>query len=280
MTPGEADLPDLTDRATIRRLPERHGIETLSARYVRHSFKPHAHDEYLFGVIDAGIHAVWCRGEMNRVPAGSLVTMRPGDVHHGGSGSEHGWHQRMIYITEAGMRDILSDIADRPLPAMLDFGAAFHAKSDLARRFAELHEALHGSPMALAREVALDRLMAAVLRELVPGVVPDAARRPEGRITAAVDYLEARVDENVTLDELCAVAGLRRRQTIAAFRRATGLPPHAWHIQKKIERVKHRLRAGMSATEAAAETGFADQSHMARHFAAMVGVTPGAYARG
>lgn len=36
----------------------------------------------------------------------------------------------------------------------------------------------------------------------------------------------------------------------------------------------------MAAAIAAAETGFADQSHMGRHFAAITGTTPAAYARG
>lgn len=268
------------DQASIRRLADFYGVETLTARYVRQSFKPHAHDEYVVGVIESGIHAVWCRGTMNLVPAGTVVTMRPGDVHHGGAGDGSGWHQRMLYISEAGIRAILSDIADREITAPLDFVAAFHRRPALAGRFAALHAVLHGATEALARDVALDSLMRNVLYELGRERVSEERARPDGRILDAIDYLRARADEDVTLDELCAISGLRRRQTIAAFRRHMGLPPHTWHIQQKIERVKGLLHDGMSATQAAAETGFADQSHMARHFAAIVGMTPGAYARG
>lgn len=268
------------DRASVRHRPELHGIETLSAHYLRQSFKPHAHDEYMFGVIDGGVHDVWCRGEMNRVPAGTVVTMRPGDVHHGGAGGPGGWHQRMLYVSEAGMRAILADLADHDYAGPLDFRAAFHPRPELARQVSALHRVLHGAAEPLARDVALDSLMRALLGTLVPATVPEPRHAPDGRIRDAIDYLRARIDAEVTLDELCAVAGLRRRQTIAAFRRHTGLPPHAWHIQQKIARVRGLLRAGMSATEAAAETGFADQSHMARHFRAIVGVTPGSYARG
>lgn len=274
----QADQHGAADRATIRRLPDLYGIETLSARYLRQNFKPHAHDEYLLGVIDGGVHAVWCRGEMNRVPEGSIVTMRPGDIHHGGAGSDAGWGQRMIYIPEAGMRALLSDIADGNMAETLDFNAAFHARPGLARQFATLHEVLHASPQVLARDVALDALLGALLRELAPDIKQPSAG-PEGRIADAVEYLGTRIEENVSLEQLCTVTGLRRRQTIAAFRRATGLPPHAWHLQKKIERVKLLLREGMPPAEAAAVTGFADQSHMGRHFAAIVGVTPMVYAR-
>lgn len=263
----------------MRRLPELYGIETLAARYLRQSFKPHAHDDYLLGVIDGGVHAVWCRGEMNRVPQGSVVTMRPGDVHHGGAGSETGWRQRMIYVPEAGMRALLSDILDREPRGTLDFRAAFHRRPELARQIATLHGVLHDASQPLARDVALDTLLGALLRHLMPQATQPTTG-PTGRIADALDYLNSRLDDNVTLAELCAVTGLRRRQTIAAFHRATGLPPHAWHLQRRIERVKHLLRDGMPPALAAAETGFADQSHMGRHFAAIVGVTPAVYARG
>lgn len=265
------------DRASLRRLPGLHGIETLSAHYRRQAFKPHAHDDYLLGVIEDGVHAVWCRGVMNRVPQGSVVTMRPGDVHHGGADGAAGWRQRMLYIPEAGMRALLADITDRAPRGTLDFDAAFHARPALARRVAGLHEVLHAAPqaLALARDVALDALLGVLLRDLVPTLA-----QSDGRIADALDYLDSRVGEDVTLEALCAVTGLRRRQSIAAFRRATGLPPHAWHLQRKIARVKRLLREGMTPAAAAAETGFADQSHMGRHFVATVGVTPAVYARG
>ena len=44
--------------------------------------------------------------------------------------------------------------------------------------------------------------------------------------------------------------------------------------------VKRLLRAGMTSAEAAAQAGFADQSHMGRHFRAIVGITPAAFAKG
>ncbi|MDN5567319.1 MAG: AraC family transcriptional regulator [Paracoccus sp. (in: a-proteobacteria)] len=263
----------------LRSRPDLYGIETLSACYLKQRFKPHAHNEYLFGVIDGGVHAVWCRGGMNHVPRGSVVTMRPGDIHHGGAGSEVGWRQRMIYIPEAGIRALVEDITGQAPTGTLDFGAAFHARPDLARRFAVLHEALHASVQRLSREVALDTLIGALLRELAPRL-SDPGQQGNGRIADGIDYLDSCAEEDVSLEDLCKVTGLGRRQTIEAFRRATGLPPHAWHLQRKILLVKRLLRAGMPPAEAAAQAGFADQSHMGRHFRAIVGITPAAFTKG
>lgn len=266
------------DQVTIRSRPDLYGIETLSAHYLKQSFKPHAHDEYLFGVIDGGVHAVWCRGEMHQVPRGSVVTMRPGDIHHGGAGSEAGWRQRMLYIPEPGMRALVEDLTGHAPTGTLDFGAAFHARPDLARRFALLHEALHASDQRLARDVALDALLEALMRELAPQSV-SPVQAADARIADAIEFLDAQVEEDVSLDDLCQITGLRRRQTIDAFRRTTGLPPHAWHLQRKVLRVKRLLREGQTPAEAAAQTGFADQSHMGRHFRAIVGVTPSTFAK-
>lgn len=275
----ETELHSRSEEVTLRSQPELYGIETLSARYRTQTFKPHAHDEYLFGVIDGGVHAVWCRGESHRVPSGSVVTMRPGDIHHGGAGSALGWRQRMLYIPEAGMRALLEDRTGRTPNGTLDFGAAFHARPDLAQKVSALHETLHSGRQRLARDVALEALLTALLCELAPQhSTPE--RQRQGRIAAAIDYLDSQVEEDVSLEELCQLTGLRRRQTIDAFRRATGLPPHAWHLQRKILLVKRLLRTGLSPAEAAAQAGFADQSHMGRHFRAIVGITPAAFAKG
>ncbi|WP_245155764.1 helix-turn-helix domain-containing protein [Paracoccus ravus] len=138
---------------------------------------------------------------------------------------------------------------------------------------------LHASRHRLARQVALDAVLSALLRELAPQhSAPE--RQCHGRIADAVDYLDSHVEEDVSLDELCRVTGLRRRQTIEAFRRVTGLPPPPGNLQRKVRLVKRLLRAGQSLAEAAAQAGFADQSHKGRHFRAIVGITPAPFAKG
>jgi AraC-like DNA-binding protein len=43
--------------------------------------------------------------------------------------------------------------------------------------------------------------------------------------------------------------------------------------------VRAEIAAGLPLAEAAAAGGFADQSHMTRHFKARFGITPGRYTR-
>lgn len=275
----DAEKEKSRDWVSIRRPFAKAGVETMTARYVQQSFKPHAHDEFVIGIIESGAHSVWCRGIHHEVPSGTVVTMHPGDVHYGNAAIAEGWKQRMIYISESEIRNFICDIAGGDNFLLPDFKQTFHNRSDLANSFAQFHEVLHNSTLALARDVALDSIMRVTIDALSPNFVKvEGANQPSGRIADAVEFLHSRIEDDVTLDELCDVVGLRRRQTIEAFKRWTGLPPHAYHVIQKVKAVKAMLRNGLSATEAAARAGFADQSHMTRHFVGVVGMTPGAYA--
>ena len=58
------------------------------------------------------------------------------------------------------------------------------------------------------------------------------------------------------------------------------MPPHAFQTQVRVARAKALLLRGWPISQAAAHTGFADQSHLTRHFKRLVGVTPGQYRQG
>jgi AraC-like DNA-binding protein len=81
----------------------------------------------------------------------------------------------------------------------------------------------------------------------------------------------------IDLDTLAQRAGLGKFQALRAFKRRYGLPPHAYQLCVRVKRVCHLLQAGATPAEAAADCGFADQSHMNRHFKRIVGVTPRQY---
>jgi AraC-like DNA-binding protein len=66
---------------------------------------------------------------------------------------------------------------------------------------------------------------------------------------------------------------------IRLFRERTGLPPHAFQVAHRVRRARRLLEAGAPIAAAAAEAGFADQSHLHRHFRRSLGLTPRQYQR-
>jgi AraC-like DNA-binding protein len=80
------------------------------------------------------------------------------------------------------------------------------------------------------------------------------------------------------LYEIAKACGLSVSHFSRAFRRSTGLAPHAWLLQARVEAAKAMLRGrGSSLSMVALACGFADQSHFTRAFTRRVGLSPGAW---
>jgi len=121
---------------------------------------------------------------------------------------------------------------------------------------------------------ALERLVA---RHAAPTGASCKLARNEARMQQVRDLLAARIAENVSLDDLAQAADVSRFHLIRLFRRRYGVTPFAYQRNLRVERVRDALRYGEPLAEAAAELGFADQSHLGRVFRAVMGATPGQY---
>jgi AraC-like DNA-binding protein len=104
----------------------------------------------------------------------------------------------------------------------------------------------------------------------------------EPRIVGVVrEVLEdsyAKTDET-SLHVLAQRTGVTPFHVIRAFREATGLAPHQYLIQVRVERARQFLADGAVPSIVAAMTGFVDQSHLTYHFKKHLGITPGNYRR-
>lgn len=103
--------------------------------------------------------------------------------------------------------------------------------------------------------------------------------RAKRAVRLAADHLRQRLQETVTLDELVAVSGLSRFHLLRSFAGEMGLPPHAYQIRLRIDHAMRLLREGSSPSVVAHLLGFADQSHLTRHFRRIMRTTPGEYLR-
>src|SRR5262245_40842681 len=105
-------------------------------------------------------------------------------------------------------------------------------------------------------------------------------RRPDKRLSdrrlrQVLEYIEVNLAENISLDDLASVVGLSVSHFNALFREAVGISPHQYLIRRRFERAKNLLGEGkLSISQIASETGFAHQSHLARHMHRVLGVSP------
>lgn len=118
-----------------------------------------------------------------------------------------------------------------------------------------------------------------LLREfhLLPSRKPAAAAPPVA-VLRAVELMRGRLADSLSLEEIANAAGLSPFHFSRQFKAATGHPPHEYLIRLRVDRAQEIMRTSgrrWSMAAVARECGFSDQSHLARHFKRVLGVTPG-----
>lgn len=111
--------------------------------------------------------------------------------------------------------------------------------------------------------------------------------RPESHRGGLASWQEHRVKElihetkkDLSLNRLANECGLSVRHFIRAFRQSTGVTPHRFLLQDRVERALTLLpQRDLSLGDIALACGFADQSHFTRVFTSVVGTSPGAWRR-
>jgi AraC-like DNA-binding protein len=136
---------------------------------------------------------------------------------------------------------------------------------------AQLSRPVHSVESATTIRAVLERLTSLDVVVPVPG--PQATSLSRMR-----DHLRDNPSDLVTIADLADLAGLTESHLIRSFHREFGLPPHAYHLRRRLAAASELLASGLSVSTVAYECGFADQSHLSRKFKEVYGLTPAAWA--
>lgn len=242
-------------------------------------YSRHWHATFGLGLLEYGAQSSASgRGPVDAY-AGDLITTNPGEVHDGRplGGAARRW--RMVHLDPAAMASMTGPPGGLGAPGM-ELTRPVISDPRLRRALRRLLAHLQGeggSPAeadGLVREESLVRVCALLLER-------HSTRAPEPE--AGVDLARVRerlADELLhppSLSDMAAMVGLSKYQVLRRFERAYGLSPHAWLQSRRVERVRALIQQGVTLAEAAACSGFADQSHMSRLFMRQLGFTPGAW---
>lgn len=271
--------PRIQEKTTFWRDPAFNDLELLQATDVTHSFAPHTHEGYAIGVIDSGAERFKYRHGTHIAPQGSVVVINPGEVHTGAAAIEQGWSYRMLYPDVPLLQRAASPDQEHTL-AIPFFSAPVIHDPMLATMLTQLHTTLASSTSALERESRLTWTFAhLIMRHADSRFIELPTRSGRMLVQQVQRYLEEHTTENVSLDQLAALVQLSPFHLLRIFREFVGLPPHSYLTQLRVTQARRLIAASVPLAEVAGAVGFSGQSHLTRHFKAMIGITPGQYAR-
>lgn len=247
------------------------GVELFHADFSGQQFGRHSHDAFAIGAILQGVGGYLCRGARHALPAGTLSLMNPEEPHTGHAESQRLVY-RMLYVEEVRLPVLLGR---KRLPGgfrELNPTDDGRVAAGLARLAAEFER---GDALVLEAEL-LEVLERVFVRH---GGLPEAAPAPrDGSTTARLrEYLEAHYAESVSLEQLAGLVHRHPRHLIEAFRRAYGVPPHTYLLQRRVREAKRLLLGGQAPLDVALALGFYDQAHFSGTFKRFTGVSPGRF---
>lgn len=98
------------------------------------------------------------------------------------------------------------------------------------------------------------------------------------RLRRVLDFIEAHLGEDISLGDLAAEACLSPFHFSRLFADATGMSPHRYVIERRIQAAQKMLAGKQSSlAEIALRAGFGSQANFTRSFRKLTGFTPGQY---
>ena len=254
-----------------------------------YAFHGESHDFWELLYVDSGSVRVTA-GELRReLRQGQLIFHAPGEFH---ALAAAGAPPDLIVVS-FGCR---SAEMERFRSLVTDAGAAERAL--LARIVAEASAAFAGplgdpASRGLLRAAdapfGAEQLAAAALEELLIRLLRRAgghekAARPGGEaddgFVRTAEYLERRVGESLTLEQICRDNFIGRSQLQKLFHEHTGGGVMDYFGRLKISAARRMIRSGRyNFTEVAARCGYQSVHYFSRRFRQLTGMSPSEYAR-
>jgi AraC-like DNA-binding protein len=252
-------------------------VESRRACQSRACYQPHHHPTFSIGAVDAG-HSVFtgaANGPVELRP-GTLVFVPAERVHACNPAPDTAWSYQMLHLDADWLRTVRQE--DDRTKAIDDEPVRIVSAPVIYARFSQLNALLFSEASLHDKETALIEFVGDCDTEQGLRIeAPTVPSRLAGQIRPALDAMRAAPAAGIALNELARLAGMSRYQLIRAFRAVTGMTPHAWQLNLRINLARERMRRGDSLSCVAQHLGFADQAHFQRVFKAHTGVTPGRF---
>jgi AraC-like DNA-binding protein len=240
-------------------------------------YAPHCHETFSIGAITAGASTYFNGDAQERIARGTLVLINPQTVHACNPIDGRPWSYLMFYVDAGWLGALQHELGVSSDDSFIPYAPIQSSDPELFNGLTQLYATLL-DPQAdtLHKQSAAVEYFTLLQQTLAPAPV-ESRPEPLQQLRRAADYIAEYCTEALRLEDICQAAELSPSYLIRTFKQHYGMTPHAYLLNRRIQRSQHWLRQGLDLAEVALAAGFADQAHFQRTFKRQLAATPGQY---
>ena len=251
--------------------------ERIEACFSGLAYAPHSHDTYTLAITTLGVQSFNYRGELRHSLPGEVVILHPDETHDGRAGTDTPFAYRAITINPVDVQNVLQGVS---LPFMEGGVTRQPQFIQIAKRllseFNHPLETLEHQDLIFAFAISLQQVTTNSIKHTPANYF--ALKRVREYIDDVMT-IDSSMPIDITLDELAAISHYSKWQVTRDFRSLYGTTPYRYVTLKRLQKAKALIERGLPLAQVALSSGFADQSHLTRHFKKCFGTTPKVWAK-
>lgn len=256
-------------------LPE---IKILNSSIYDFKYIKHSHDDYAIGVTTSGHQSFFCAGSYYKVPKGGIILINPEEPHDGYSEVKTGYSYYMIYIPRRFFLDMLKQIYNKTIRDFT-FKQTVVFDNVLKNNLLSVINVANTKENTSfpISELFIEMIEALFNRNSDNSFDEISNLKRDSLITKATNFIDATIEEQLTLDDICNELNISKYHFIRMFKKQVGMTPYQYMLDSKIKLACKDLELGVDILNIVEKYGFYDLSHFHKRFKGVFGLTPFEY---
>src|SRR5258708_1193338 len=240
------------------------GLSLLRADFTTHEYPPHTHEALVVAVTEQGGSMIKSRGQVEQAHAATLFAFNPAEPHAGWMGRSERWRYRSLYLTQAAFDQVAHGLGIEQVPY---FTRNVFLDPDLIDGFLAMHRAIEqGRDVFQERELLIGTFGRLFQRHGSGGRRIGPMLRDQALLDRVKQRMRADYAKDLPLEDLAQDVGLTTFQLIGLFKRATGLTPHAYLTQVRLNIPCPPLRHARPRAQLPTDASLYDHTPLTKHF--------------
>jgi len=240
-------------------------------------YAPHCHETFSIGAITAGASTYFNGDARVCVTRGTLVIINPQTVHACNPIDGQAWSYLMFYVDARWLGSLQLELGASVDGTFVPYAPIQSLDPTLFDGLTRLYAVLLDPQADILHKQSAAIECFTLLQQTLAPAPPESCGEPLLQLSRAADYIAENCTRALRLEDICEAAGLSPSYLIRTFKQHYGMTPHAYLLNRRIQRSQHWLRQGHDLAEVALAAGFADQAHFQRTFKRQLAATPGQY---